>query len=357
MRDIVATVQAEQDEIIRAPLTGVLVVQGGPGTGKTAVALHRAAYLLYTHRVPARAPGRARRGAQPPLPPLHRAGAAVARRDGCRAGHARVAAARCRRPTGTEPLDGGAPQGRRAHGRGRAPRRFAIASGRCTHDLDVPFGRRVLRVAAADTAAIVARSLAAGPGPHNGRRRLVERLLFERFHEAVAAHRRRRGGCTVDDAAPRRCGASRPSSRRSSACGRCSRRWSCCTISSAPARCSSWPRARCVPEERDALYRPRSPSVDDVAWTPADIALLDEARARLGPGARQRGAAHVRAHRRRRGPGPLADAAAHARPAVAVGLDDRGRRPGPGHRHLGRARGGTTSCGTSSPSAAGSWSA
>ena len=50
MRDIVATVQAEQDQIIRAPLTGVLVVQGGPGTGKTAVALHRAAYLLYSHR-------------------------------------------------------------------------------------------------------------------------------------------------------------------------------------------------------------------------------------------------------------------------------------------------------------------
>ena len=50
MRDIVETIQAEQDRIIRADLGGVLVVQGGPGTGKTAVALHRAAYLLYTHR-------------------------------------------------------------------------------------------------------------------------------------------------------------------------------------------------------------------------------------------------------------------------------------------------------------------
>ena len=45
-----AGAQAEQDTVIRAPLGGVLVVQGGPGTGKTAVALHRAAYLLYTHR-------------------------------------------------------------------------------------------------------------------------------------------------------------------------------------------------------------------------------------------------------------------------------------------------------------------
>jgi DNA helicase IV len=50
MQDIVATIQAEQDRIIRSELPGVLVVQGGPGTGKTAVALHRAAYLLYTHR-------------------------------------------------------------------------------------------------------------------------------------------------------------------------------------------------------------------------------------------------------------------------------------------------------------------
>ncbi|WP_341360629.1 AAA family ATPase [Georgenia sp. M64] len=50
MSDIVATIQAEQDAVIRSPLDGVLVVQGGPGTGKTAVALHRTAYLLYAHR-------------------------------------------------------------------------------------------------------------------------------------------------------------------------------------------------------------------------------------------------------------------------------------------------------------------
>jgi DNA helicase IV len=50
MHDIVATIQAEQDRIIRSDLRGVLVVQGGPGTGKTAVALHRAAYLLYENR-------------------------------------------------------------------------------------------------------------------------------------------------------------------------------------------------------------------------------------------------------------------------------------------------------------------
>ncbi len=50
MRDIVSTIQAEQDEAIRAPYPGVTIIAGGPGTGKTVVALHRAAYLLYSHR-------------------------------------------------------------------------------------------------------------------------------------------------------------------------------------------------------------------------------------------------------------------------------------------------------------------
>lgn len=50
MKDIVATIQAEQDEAIRAPYQGVTVIGGGPGTGKTVVALHRAAFLLYTNR-------------------------------------------------------------------------------------------------------------------------------------------------------------------------------------------------------------------------------------------------------------------------------------------------------------------
>lgn len=57
MRDIVATIQADQDRAIREPLQGIFVVTGGPGTGKTAVALHRAAYLLYTHRAKLAAEG------------------------------------------------------------------------------------------------------------------------------------------------------------------------------------------------------------------------------------------------------------------------------------------------------------
>lgn len=55
MLDIVATIQAEQDVVIRAPMEGILCVQGGPGTGKTAIGLHRAAYLLYGNETLARA--------------------------------------------------------------------------------------------------------------------------------------------------------------------------------------------------------------------------------------------------------------------------------------------------------------
>ena len=134
--DIVATIQAEQDEIIRSPQAGVLVVQGGPGTGKTVVALHRAAYLLYTHRFPLGGPGGPRHRAEPGVPALHRAGAPIARRGGRRAGRARRP--RPRRAHSPGPA-GAACRIRRRRAGSRATRgcrrsstgRSAIASGRC----------------------------------------------------------------------------------------------------------------------------------------------------------------------------------------------------------------------------------
>ena len=79
MLDIVATIQAEQDEIIRAPLDLLLTVQGGPGTGKTAVGLHRAAFLLYNHPTLS---SRWRAGPRPEpcLLAVHRTGPALSRR-------------------------------------------------------------------------------------------------------------------------------------------------------------------------------------------------------------------------------------------------------------------------------------
>ena len=106
-----------------------------------------------------------------------------------------------------------------------------------------------------------------------------------------------------------------------------------------------------------ALHRPRAERVDDVRWTPADVALLDDAREVLGPAARQgrqgrrrRRDPHVRPHRRRRGPGPHADAAEDGGPPVAQRLADRRRRPRPGHRRAGARTAGTT-CSPTCPTA------
>ena len=85
MHSIVATIQAEQDQAIRAPGKGVVSITGGPGTGKTVVALHRAAYLLYTDRRRYEGGGVLDRRPLRGLHALHRAGAALPGRDRGRA--------------------------------------------------------------------------------------------------------------------------------------------------------------------------------------------------------------------------------------------------------------------------------
>ena len=124
MRDIVATIQAEQDEAIRAELTGVLIVSGGPGTGKTAVALHRAAYLLYTYRKRLASQGVLLVGPSPiflryidEVLPVARRGRGHARRAGVAEAAAHACAPRSRgRRRG---------QGRRAAWRGSSPHAVA----------------------------------------------------------------------------------------------------------------------------------------------------------------------------------------------------------------------------------------
>ncbi|NNE97375.1 MAG: AAA family ATPase [Acidimicrobiales bacterium] len=175
--DIVGTIQAEQDEIIRAPLPGVLVVQGGPGTGKTVVALHRAAYLLYTHRFPLDGQGLLVVGPnrlflgyiEQVLPSLGEAGV-----------HMRVLAdliGGAVRARGTDPIDTARIKGdlrmvnvlRRAVRDRQRPLR---------HDLRVGYGSRVLRLTVNQSADIVeqARHRAS---LHNANRKFVEGRFFE----------------------------------------------------------------------------------------------------------------------------------------------------------------------------------
>ena len=94
MRDIVATIAAEQDVVIRAPLDTCLVVQGGPGTGKTAVGAAPGGLPAVRAPRPARPRGRARRRPEPPVPAVHRPGAAVVGRGGDPADHRRAARGR-----------------------------------------------------------------------------------------------------------------------------------------------------------------------------------------------------------------------------------------------------------------------
>jgi DNA helicase IV len=282
MRDIVATVQAEQDEIIRAPLTGVLIVQGGPGTGKTAVALHRAAYLLYTHRFPLERQGMLVVGPnrlflryiEQVLPSLGETGVELATPSSLLPG---VTA------TGTEP-----DEVTRLKGDDRMvgviTKAIRDRERPLRDDLAVPFGRWVLRVSALDAAGIVAQARRR-PGPHNSRRKLVERLLFARLHEAW----RRTGDVeelSVDDM--------RRSVRQQPAVVEAlERMWPVLTPMELlhdlfGARALIDLAAGSLrADERAALHRPRSANVHDVAWTRADIALLDEARARLGPARRE----------------------------------------------------------------------
>ncbi|HTZ08757.1 MAG TPA: hypothetical protein VMB72_06785, partial [Acidimicrobiales bacterium] len=189
MRDIVATIQREQDEIIRSSLPGVMVVQGGPGTGKTAVALHRAAYLLYTHRFPLERQGVLVIGPNPlflryiehVLPSLGESGITLSTIEGLVHG----VAVRAEDPPEVARLKGEARMARlvaRAVRTRQRPLRRAA---------EVPFGAAVLRLDAAASAEIVA-ATRRRPGTHNARRRFVEQLVVRRLADdyvrALTAH-------------------------------------------------------------------------------------------------------------------------------------------------------------------------
>lgn len=310
MTDIVATIQGEQDEIIRAPLAGVLVVQGGPGTGKTAVALHRAAYLLYTHRFPLERQGVLVVGPNPlflryieqVLPSLGETGVTLSTVSGL-VPEIRV--------TENGPVEvarlKGDPRMAKVISRAVRTRERALAD-----DVAVPYGALLLRLSAEDSKRIV-EAARRRPGTHNARRRLVEhevaRVLAERARQTQQTLGIGTGAGTgsVDQATvtpfpgyedPSELAGdefdlddfTRKVKRVPELAEALDRMWPRLSphellhdLFGAPALINAAGRGILTAEERQLLYRPRSTSFDQVAWTPADSALVDEARHLLGP--------------------------------------------------------------------------
>jgi DNA helicase IV len=198
MGDIIGTIQREQDEIIRSPLSGVLVVQGGPGTGKTAVALHRAAYLLYTHRFPLERQGVLVVGPNPlflryieqVLPSLGETGVSLSTVAGL------VPEVRVRGTDG--------PAVAKLKGDVRMVKVLARAvrtrQRPLRHDVEVPFGAGVLRLRANTTEEIIALARRR-PGTHNVRRRFVEAHVLRALSDDYRA-RLTRGSERLDDDGP-----------------------------------------------------------------------------------------------------------------------------------------------------------
>ncbi len=353
MGDIVATIQREQDEIIRAPLAGVLMVQGGPGTGKTAVALHRAAYLLYTHRFPLERQGVLVIGPNPlflryieqVLPSLGETGVTLSTVA------ALVPEVRVRAvdPPAVARLKG---EARMAQVIARAIR---TRQRPLRHDVVVPFGAAVLRLRADESADIVA-AARRRPGPHNARRRFVEQQVLRRLVDRYLAHRAAFGselgsegggagdgrtegagradgasGASADHSGPGHAGEATPRAgadlvvapgapggvleegdeadradtarrllRVPELAAALDRMWPRLAphelvhdLLGSPALLRAAGRGVLSAAEVELLHRARSTSLDEVPWTVGDAGLVDEARALLGPrrsrGVRARG--------------------------------------------------------------------
>ncbi len=331
MHDIVATIQAEQDEAIRAALPGALIVSGGPGTGKTAVALHRAAYLLYTHRKRLASQGVLLVGPSSiflryideVLPSLGEDEVMLAVPSSLKP---RLTVRAVDAPT-TAALKGDA--------------RMAGVIARAVTDREHPMPRDVVTVLDGhrlalrrrDSARIVERGRARR-GTHNERRPYVAGLILDHFrreYQRALVGEYRRDRARLDADVPRLPRRDRQDGGE-------------VVVAAALARGERPPaeweheltvRLRRVPEVRAALermwpvlsgaelvndlfgftglirsaagdalsaveqrllFRDRVPDVGIVAWTDADLPLVDEADALLGP----RSAARPRARRRRR---------------------------------------------------------
>jgi len=288
--DIVATIQGEQDEIIRAPQQGVLVVQGGPGTGKTVVALHRAAYLLYTHRFPLEGQGVLVVGPnrlfiayiEQVLPSLGEAGVQVA-----------VLADLIRPKVSVNRLDN------EDIARVKGDVRMAQVIGNAVSDRERPLredlvlglGIQKLRLTVAESRRIIDEARRRSRS-HNSGRKVVE----DEFYRILGRSARR----PVD-----------PSEVRDRMRGQLEVRealewmWPVLTpahllhdLYGSRALLRSANAGRFTDHEIQLLHRPRSSHADNVIWRFQDVALLDEARAHLGyrPGKRGEDAVRTYGH-------------------------------------------------------------
>ena len=338
MGDIVATIQAEQDEAIRADMHGVLVVAGGPGTGKTAVALHRAAYLLYTHRRRLASQGVLLVGPSPVflryiehvLPSLGEQDVQLTTISGLKP---RM------RVVGTDSVAAAALKG---------DARMATVIRRAVSDRERPLARDLIilidglrvRVSRGDTARVV-EGTHRRRATHNENRPYVARrlsdLLVARYKQAaVRAYRERTTDAPADNVTSifdrdsaldvsvastlargeptpegweqelRSRFRSRPEVKEA-----LERMWPVLTgaelvndLFGFRALVRSAAGDRLSEDEQELLHRRRDPDVTRAPWTEADLALVDEADALLGPVEAARPAA-----RRRNGGGDTLDTA------------------------------------------------
>ncbi len=284
MRDIVATIQREQDEIIRSGLPGALVVQGGPGTGKTAVALHRTAYLLYSHRFPLERQGVLVVGPSRlfiryigrVLPALGEHAVELASIDDLVAD----VAVRAVDSHETSRVKGDARMA-------KVIRRAVLTRQRVPREaVRVRFGVTEL-VLSTDELNEIIQTVKRAHRVHNAARKQLQSIvcdrLAERYREALA--RFDRDGITFD-----RASIVSQLKRNEEVRTALDRMWPLLSptvllrdLFGAPALIKAAARDILSDAEQKVLVRARGETLEDVHWTSADIALLDEAAIYLGP--------------------------------------------------------------------------
>jgi DNA helicase IV len=288
MGDIIATIQGEQDQIIRSPLAGVLLVQGGPGTGKTAVALHRAAYLLFTHRATLERQGVLVVGPNPlflnyienVLPSLGESGVKLSTIAGL-VTNVEVSA------VDSEEVD-----------QLKGDRRMAAVLARALttrerplrQDVEIPVGRAIVVLRASYTKEAVERARRR-PGNHNQRRSAVGRELATRLaheYQERFAHETLEESNAVGELADLLRATPQFKEAVQRIWPRLSGQELLHDLLGAPALLRAAGKDLLSEHEIEVLYRPRFTSLEQIAWTKADAALIDEARVLVGPRRRPR---------------------------------------------------------------------